>query len=340
MQAPSIKDVAKRSGVSYKTVSRVINQEASVSEETRQRVHAAIADLEYRPHHGARSLRRGRTQAVRLVMHQRNERFLTNPFQNEIVAGIVDSAQQSGYAVMLELAGFPNAPAPPSSRIHHRSVDGTILLDSRVPSELISALAASGQPGVVVANRDVDPALGWVDADFFDGGLQMVRHLIDLGHTRIAHITDDGDLWSTQGRMRGYERALGQAGLELDPSLVIRAGQLRHEGAAATQHLLDAGKTFTAIFCVNDLTALGVIECLERNSLRVPADVSVTGYDDIYLARFSIPPLTTVRIPWYEMGARATRLLIDAIEQTGPFPVGETFPMEIILRGTTAPART
>lgn len=333
--APSIKDVAHRSGVSYKTVSRVINGEAPVSPETRRRVQEAIAVLGYRPHHAARSLRRGRNSTLRLLMHNRTERFLINPFQGEVIAGVVDAASRRGYAVMIEPIGRPDLPNPILG-FAERRVDAAILLDSRRPCLLAEALRESGSPAVIIANRNVDPALGWIDADFRGGAKHLVEHLIGLGHRRIAHISDDPTLWSTQNRRAGYEDALLGAGIAPDPALVIRAGQLRHEGFAATEALLAGGSEFTAIFCVNDLTAFGAIECLLRHGLRVPEDVSVTGYDDIYLARYAAPPLTTAHIPWYEMGAIAAEQAIGAVEGSGPYPVGRELPVELRLRATTA----
>ena len=339
MQSASIKDVARLSGVSYKTVSRVVNGETQVSEATRQRVLEAIATLGYRPHQGARNLRKGRTQAIRLLMHSRGQRFLVNPFADDVIAGIVDTTSKHGYAIMLEPIQDPPDPAQ-SLITADRRVDATILLDSRVPCLLAPYLRDAGVPAVVIANRDVDPALGWVDADFAGGADQMVQHLIDLGHRQIAHITDDPTLLSTQGRREGYERTLRAAGIEPDPDLIVRAGQLRHEGDAATQTILNTGKAFTAIFCVNDLTALGAIECLTRAGLNVPADVSITGYDDIYLAQYAHLPLTTVHLPWYEMGATAAEMVIGAVEGTADYPNGIVLPVDLRLRATTAPVRT
>ncbi len=338
MQAASIKDVARLSGVSYKTVSRVVNGEAQVSAATRQRVLEAIATLGYRPHQGARNLRIGRSRALRLLMHRRGQRFLVNPFADDVIAGIVDIASGRGYAIMLEPIGEPEDTDHPVT-LEDRRVDATIVLDSRVPCPLATLLRDAGMPAVVIANRDVDPAVGWVDADFVGGADQMVQHLLDLGHRQIAHITDDPVLRSTQGRREGYERTLCAAGIEPDPDLIVRAGQLRHEGDAATQTLLNTGKPFTAIFCVNDLTALGAIECLTRAGMNVPDDVSITGYDDIYLAQYAHLPLSTVHLPWYEMGAAAAEMVIGAVEGTADYPNGIVLPVDLRLRATTGPVR-
>lgn len=216
--------------------------------------------------------------------------------------------------------------------------DATILLDSRMPSPLLApALRDAGAPCVVLANRLVDPALAWIDADFEGGARRMVRHLLALGHRRIAHLADDASLRSSQGRRLGYEAALREAGIAPDPTLVVLAGQLREDGDAATERLLAGGADVTAVFCVNDMTAFGAIDAPKRHGRRVPEDVSVTGYDDILLARHGSPPLSTVRLPWYEMSAAAVELVVGAIEGTGPFPDGRVFPVALCLRASTAP---
>lgn len=331
---PSIKDVARQSGVSYKTVSRVVNGEANVSDATRLRVETAIGALGYRPDHSARSLRRGRTQAIRLLLVRRHERLLTEPFLDEMVTGIVDSAAAAGYAVVLEAIGSVVA-ASAGPRFDERRVDGTILLDGRLGSPLV-ALLRETTPWVVVTAHSPDPAAGWVYADFRGGARQLVEHLLDLGHVRIAHLT--GHLTHSElDRLRGYRQALKQAGIRMDPALVTSAGHLRHHGYAATEKLLAGHGDFTAIFAVNDVTALGAIDCLRQHGRRVPDDVSVVGFDDIYLAPHANPPLTTVRVPAYAMGAAATELLIGAVEGRRPFPNGCDFPIEMSIRESTAP---
>lgn len=335
--AASIKDVARRSGVSYKTVSRVVNGETGFSPATRQRVEAAIVALGYTPHHGARSLRRGRTHTLRLVMHKRSERFLANPFADEVVAGVADTASRLGYGVLLELVDGKDERLP--SWLGERRAEATILLDSRLPRpRLVPALVAAGLPCVVLANRAVHPAVAWIDADFEGGGERMVHHLLELGHREIGHLADDAALRSSQGRRQGYETALREAGIAPDPDLVVMAGQMREDGDVAATRLLAHRPEVTALFCVNDMTALGAIDALRRLGRRVPEDVSVTGYDDIMLAPHASPPLTTVRLPWYEMSVAAVELVVAAIDGGGEVASGKTFPVELRLRGSTAPA--
>lgn len=335
---PSIKDVARQSGVSYKTVSRVINAEPNVSPATRARVEAAIAALRYAPDPAARSLRSGRTRALRLLIVRRFERFLTEPFLDEVVAGIVDGAARAGYALMLEVAG-PDDDRASSQGAANRRVDGTILLDGRRNSPLLPAAGEADALFVALPTRPAHPTAGWIYADFRGGAEQVVGHLLDLGHRRIAHLTGRLTL-PERDRLTGYRRALTAAGIVADPNLVVAAGHLRHHGDAAMEKLLARAVNFSAVFAVNDLTALGAMECLQRHGRRIPDDVSVVGFDDIYLARYSAPPLTTVRLPAYEMGLAAAALTVAGAEGGASFPSGREFPVELCLRASTAPPAT
>jgi LacI family transcriptional regulator len=331
----SIKDVARVSKVSLMTVSRVINGDGNVSDATRQRVEEAIATLGYRPDHAARALRRGRTRALRLLVVRRHERFLTEPFLDEVVAGIVDAAARANYALVLEAVG-PDESEPPSQWRGERRVDGTILIDGRHASPLLSTLQRMEAPVIVIPTRPSDAAGGWVYADFRGGAVQIVEHLLALGHRRIAHLTGRFTL-PERDRLRGYRQALTAAGIDFDLDLVVPAGHLRHHGAAAMERLLARDRDFTAVFAVNDITALGAMETLRRHGLQVPNDISVAGFDDTYLAAYATPPLTTVHLPAYEMGVAAVELAISAVEDSNAEPSSREFPVELCLRATTGP---
>lgn len=334
---PSMKDVAKHSGVSLKTVSRVINGQPHVSAELRSRVEASIAALGFRPDHNARSLRRGRTQTLRLIIVRRFERFLTEPFIDELMSGIVDAASSAGYALLLEVVG-PDEEAQNGLQSQSQSVDGTIVIDGRTQSPALPSDRHIGVPCVVVPTRPTDPSTGWVYADFLGGAEQATMHLIDLGHRRIVHLAGRLSL-PERDRFRGYQRALTDAGIPTDLGLVVAAGHLRHHGFAAMERLLAEGADFTAVFAVNDLVALGAMECIQQHGHSVPSSISVVGFDDSYLARHSVPPLTTVRLPAYEMGAAATELLVSSLDQGAPFPQNRMFPIELEDRASTAEPR-
>ena len=333
MARPSIKDVAERSGVSYKTVSRVVNRHPDVNPATRRRVEAAVTELGYQPDPAARSLRRGRVQALRLLLVRRHERFLTEPFLDEVVSGIVDQAARAGYALMLEVVGPGDSDSPGLSGTERR-VDGTLLIDGRRLSPLLPPAERLTAPWIVLPTRPARDDVGWVYADFRGGAVQVVDHLLGLGHRRIAHLTGRLTL-PERDRLTGYRLALEAAGNRVDPQLVVAAGHLRHHGYAAMEKLLARSVDFTAVFAVNDLTALGAMECLQRRGIRVPEDVSVAGFDDIYLARYAAPPLTTLRLPAYEMGVAATEMAIAAVEGNSSIPDGREFPVELCRRAST-----
>jgi LacI family transcriptional regulator, repressor for deo operon, udp, cdd, tsx, nupC, and nupG len=332
----SIKDVARLSAVSAKTVSRVINSEPNVTPATRERVEAAIAALGYVPDHSARSLRRRHTRTLRLVVVRRFERFLTEPFLDEVVSGIVDRAAAAGYALLLEVSAADGSPASPG--VERGRVDGTILIDGRSGSPFLTRADRAGGPWVALPTRLADANVAWVYADFLGGAERAVCHLIELGHRRIVHLAGRLSL-PERDRSLGYRRALAAAGIPFDLDLVAAAGHLRHHGYAAMDKVLARGVEFTAVFAVNDLTALGAMECLQQRGRAIPTDVSVVGFDDIYLARYASPALTTVRLPAYDMGTTATDLVISAIEGNSAEPAGRLFPVELVPRTSTGPAR-
>lgn len=340
---PNIKDVARSIGVSWKTVSRVINGGEHVAPEMRQRVETAIATMGYLPDHTAQSLRRGRTQTLRLVIVRRFERFLTEPFIDEVVSGIVDAAAEVGYAILLE--AINPQPDAGSSVAPGRRVDGSIIIDGRQDNPAIRPEHLVGHPYVMIPTRPNAPEADWVYADFRGGGREITAHLIAQGHTRIGHLAGRLSL-PERDRLRGYRDALTAAGIPIDPTLIVAAGHLRHHGTSAMAKLLDRRPDLTAVFAVNDLTALGAMEIAQQRGLRVPDDLSIAGFDDIYLAAYANPPLTTVRLPAYEMGRAATQRLVARIggdaearaDEGGPSP-GQFFPVEIVPRGSVSPPR-
>jgi LacI family transcriptional regulator len=333
---PSIKDVARQSGVSFRTVSRVLNGEGGASPATQERIRAAATALNYRPDQSARSLRRGRTNALRLLIAARGERFLMEPFVDEVVTGIVDGAARAGYALLLEVAGRPGSDPPTALE---RRADATILMDARADSPLLPLLLQADQPFVKLLDRQDGVECGWVYADFRGGAERAVGHLLGLGHRRIAHLTGQSRVWpetpAERDRLVGYERALAGAGIAADPALVVAAGHRREHGFAAMAALLASGVDVTAVFAVNDMTALGAADCLRERGIRIPDDVSLAGFDDAYLAQEATPPLTTVRLPSYEIGVAAAELAIGAVEGRRALPAGREFPTDLVVRAST-----
>lgn len=328
-----MKDVARHSGVSLKTVSRVINGEPHVSKHMQRRVEASILALGYRPNHSARSLRLGRTQTLRLIIVQRLERFLNEPFIDELLSGIVDAAASGGYALLIEVVGS-NGEQTNTHQLEGRVVDGTIVIDGRPHSPALPSDRHNGVPCVVVPTLPTDPLIGWVYADFLGGAEQITNELIRLGHRRIAHLAGRLSL-PERDRLRGYRRALTSAGIPIDPELIVAAGHLRHHGYVGMEKLLARLDDFTAVFAVNDSVAAGAMECLQQRGYHIPHSISVVGFDDTYPARYAVPQLSTVQLPAYEMGVATTKLLIDAIVGATPFPGGRIFPVNLVIRAST-----
>ena len=333
-----LKEVAAHAGVSYKTVSRVSNGDPAVASETRTRVLESIKALGYRPNHSAQSLRRGSTRTIRMILYLREDHLRYERFQDEVIAAVIDRTSAADYSLLLEV--FHDSETPDQlARYGDSRCDGVVLLDGRSDSPIMPVLEAARVPTAILVNPNASASAGSVDADFFGGAYEMVRHLLSLGHRRIAHVADDMKLHSSRLRRDGYHAALREAGIEPDPDLMFIAGCLRSHGRQAASVLLERDRSITAMFCVNDLTAFGVMEYARERGISVPGDLSVTGYDDISLAKHASPPLTTVHIPWYDMTALATDEVIAAAKSDTPFS-RRVFPVHLCIRETTAPVRS
>lgn len=315
------------------TVSRVLNSPELVRASTRSKVERAIAELAFQPSMSARTLRNGRTNTLRLLFDAQSDKFLSNPFQDAIVAGAVDTAHEYGFAILIDIARA-HADAPHYESFDNRRIDGTIIVDSTQPSVIADRVILGSKPAVVLANQLAVPGLGWVDADFYDGAFVLTSHLLESGHKHIGFLTDRFSLHSTKERRRGYIEALNAFDVEFDESLVEFAGQYRQGGYDAAGRLLARKPTLDALFCINDLTAMGAIAYSRSIGKDVPGDISVTGYDDILIAQDSVPALTTARIPWYEMTEAAVGALVAAIVEGKPVQVQHVFPVDVILRAS------
>ncbi|HEY8348087.1 MAG TPA: LacI family DNA-binding transcriptional regulator [Symbiobacteriaceae bacterium] len=332
--AVTIKDVAREAGVGLATVSRVLNNSGPVSPETRERVLAAARALGYVPNLHARSLVSRATGTVGLIIPD-----ITNPFFPAVTRGVEDAASQAGYTVFL--CNTDNDPAKEETdvrKLRERCVDGIIFVGSQARRKRLERLLQDGIP-VVVTDRevpDLDADSVLVDNNW--GARAAVRHLIDLGHTRIAHAAGHRQTPTGQDRYAGYCAALEEAGLPVDESLVFWGEFTIESGIQAGQVLLGRSPRPTAVFAGNDLIALGVIRAAREAGLRVPEDLSVVGFDDIPLAALVSPPLTTVRQPAYEMGRLAMTMLLERMSGrvTGAGR-HHVFRPELILRGSTRP---
>ena len=333
---PTSADVARLAGVSRTTVSFVLNANPSVqiSPATRRRVIEAAEQLGYAPSAAARSLAGGTTRTVGLVMRQYPEQVAADALLADTLRGLSAVTREAGYRVLVE-------PMPPGDvsytslvRSHH--VDGLILSGPLAEDRL--PLEREADFPVVLQGSLPDTQIPSVDVDNRQGARLAVEHLIRLGHRRIACITNaDPAYTAADERLAGYRDALQAAGLPCEERLVTAAAFDAASGRLAMARLLQRGLPFSALFAGNDVVALGAIGAARANGLRVPRDLAVVGFDDIPLAAHFDPPLTTVRLPAYELGFTAGRALIDRIAGR-LVPVRSILATELVVReSATAP---
>ena len=306
--AMTIERVAQEAGVSPSTVSRILNGTAVVSGAKKQAVDDAIAKLGFVPNPMARGLAGGRTLSVGVVTQA-----IDSPFYGAALRGIEDELDPAGYSPLF-VSGHWNATAEARciDVLRSRRVDGIVVLTGRLPDQALID-CAKNLP-VVVTGRTLDaPGLFALNFDNFEGGRLATRHLIELGHQRIAFIAGNDDHPDANERLRGYRAALESAGIVFDPALVVPGEYHEVSGLLAVNRLLEQGQRFTAIFAANDQMAVGAALGLQRHSLRVPEDVSLVGFDDLPTSVYAIPPLSTIHQPAYELGRLAAAAMLNLL---------------------------
>jgi DNA-binding LacI/PurR family transcriptional regulator len=313
MKRPTIRDVAARAGVSHQTVSRVLNDHESVMRPTRERVLAAIRELGYVPNPSARSLSSNRLHTLGVVTSD-----ISDYFFSQAIAGAEAEARRRGLFLII---GSVEEEAQGDERAYlrlmlERRVEGLIVAGpTHLETDWLLDPLTQQLPIVAMASSDlVAPEISVVDIDNQRGGRDATLHLVEHGHRAIATITGPLDWRSARERLDGYREALGGEASELVESC---SDWSLDSGREAARRLLDAGRPFTALFAQSDLYALGAITELRSRGLDVPGDVSIVGYDDIPVARYLDPPLTTISQPMREVGALAVRLVVEQLSADG-----------------------
>jgi len=327
-QPVTIWDVAGAAGVSVSTVSRVLSGSTHVAETKRAAVLAAIERFHYRPNVVAQGLARGRSRALGVLVEE-----IASPFYSVILAGIAEGLQDSGYQPIFAAGNLAEEVSEALDVFLERHVDALVVVGGQVRDELLLGVAER-LPLVAIGRSLAGRESHCIQVRNFEGGYAATRHLLDLGHTRIAHIT--GIPWHPHAieRREGYAQALREAGLPLDRRLVVEGTFKEPSGYAGVQTLLRRRVRFSAIFAGNDQMAYGALVALVRRGLRVPADVSVIGFDDQRAAAYTTPPLTTIRQPAVEMGRAAASALLRVLRGE-PLEL-PTFSTELVVRESTA----
>lgn len=326
----TIADVARRADVSKTTVSHVLSGKRRVAVATRDRVEAAVRELGYRPDGLARSLRTRKTNMVALMIPD-----ITNPFYPLLARGLEDGTDGGYRTFICNTDGLPEREQEFLEEVCDRRADGVVLDSFLMGPDTIATIVPSGTPVVRIGTTVIDdPGYDAVHADDEHGAFDATMHLVRKGHRRVAMV--QGPPRAGGKRNDGYLRALREAGIARDDSLVVSGEWTRAGGTAAAQTLFELQPRPTAIFCANDLMALGVMDVARSRGMELPRDLALVGFDDIEAASMVSPALTTVSNPAYETGVEAGTLLRERM--TGAYrgePRTVTLPCRLIERQTT-----
>jgi len=331
----TIADVAARARVSKTTVSRVLNGKDQVDRETAARVRQVIDEMGYVPSARAVGLARGHTRTVGMLVPS-----LTWPWMGEVLQGVVDTVETSGYGLLLFTCNRGEESMRQfASQVSANSFDGLLVIEPEGTLDYIARLHARGLPVVLIDDRGTQPLFPSVATTNRAGGEQAARHLLAAGRRRPAVITGIERFGCSQERLAGFTATFAAEGLPLDDALVVEGDFTFDSGRLAVARLLAAGVEFDAVFAHNDLSAVGAMQALRDAGRTVPDDVSVVGFDDIPLAAHSDPPLTTIHQPMREMGQAAARMLLSHFDGV-PLPhVPEIIVTWLVVRGSSTPTR-
>ncbi len=308
----SIKDIARAAGVSHSTVSRALGEGMLVKPATRERIKQVAREMGYTPDAAARSLVTGRSRTIGVVVAT-----IADPFVAEVVQGVETTAHDHGYTVVLSGSGSePVREIAAVEMLRSKRVDGLIVTASRIGALYLGHLERLGVPVVLINNHNEQSGhyTYTVTVDNHHGGLLAMDHLLVKGHRRIAYVTGPADHSSDMERMGAYREALEARGLAWEPDLVVPGDGWPEGGRRALETLMARPQPPTAVFCYNDMTAIGLVRAAREVSIRVPGTLAVVGFDDIPLAAYVDPPLTTIAQPKLEMGQLAMGMLLNLMQ--------------------------
>ena len=305
---PTIHDVARESGVSISTVSRVIQGASNVLPETRERVEEAIRRLDYHPNRLAQQFRTQQTRNILVIVPS-----IGNTFYSEILAGIESVANKHDYALLLvDSHGKGDIEMRCCDMLAQKLVDGIITFSTGIQKDKLKQLARQ-YPIVIACRYFADTTIPNVTIDNIKAIKDITGYLLNLGHKRVCYLAGPSDILLYQDRLGGFQEALRERGLKVDPDLILHCDASIRGGYDAVSALLNARRDFTALVASGDTMAIGAIRALNDAGLKVPEDVAVAGFDDISMSTLFTPTLTTVRQPKYQIGARAMEKLLDLI---------------------------
>lgn len=327
---PTIRDVAAVAGVSYGTVSRVINGGHWVSPDARTAVEDAIRATGYTANHAARALATGRANSLAFLLTEPQNLLFSDPTFALLLRGATEALAERSMTLVLLIADTAEAQANVERYVRAGHVDGVLLVSSHEPDRLLASLVAAGVPTVCTGIPLGETAgISTVSVDEVASARMMTRYLRDQGHRRIALITGPNDTPGGRFRLMGFREEMGDA---FDPDLVAQGSYEQATGDAAMTALLERAPDIDAVFAASDVMAVGAIAALRRAGKRVPEDVAVAGFDDSGLAATHAPPLTTVRQPWAQISAAMVDMLLEVI--AGATVPSVVLPTTLVVRDT------
>ncbi|MFI2856091.1 LacI family DNA-binding transcriptional regulator [Paenibacillus sp. JSM ZJ436] len=331
----TIKDVAKKAGVSPSTVSRVLSNHPRISRETSRRVKDIMEELGYHPNIMAKSLVSKTTESICVILPKPAEELFLNLFFMELIRGIVAQANRAGYDVLISSGGNEKEEVEAVSRLlHGRRVDGAILLYSRQDDPVVNFLKTHDYPFVLVGRSDSYPDILSVDTDNVQAAYDATRHLIAQGHERIGFVSGPPNLVVSKDRLEGYNRALTDCGITLRKDWIVEGEFLQDSGYRAMSFFMNLPERPTALVIVDDIVSFGVLRGLHELGYKVPEDVSIISFNNISLTELSTPPLSSVDIGIYNLGYTASQALIQNIRHDGSsvLPNRYVIPHRLMIR--------
>lgn len=304
-------DVARRAGVSIMTVSRVVNGSSKVRGETREKVLQAIRELSYYPNAAARALNRNRTNVIEVVIPH-EDYFFSSEYFSELLFGIEKVVRERQYNLIFNTYDLVKQ-VDYAALYKQRKVDGLMIVAPAMSDRRLGDLHAEGVPFVLINGRSDEQPLSYVDVDNERGAALAVEYLLDLGHRRIGIVTGGSLVINAHDRLRGYVGALSRRGIAVREDWIYHGNWSEDSGFAGLQHFLGLKERPTALFCCNDLMAIGAVRAAADRGMDVPGELSVVGFDDIRLASYVTPRLTTVRQPLDQVGSSAARIMLELL---------------------------
>ncbi|GAC1690340.1 MAG: transcriptional regulator DegA [Ktedonobacteraceae bacterium] len=327
----SIYDIAKRAGVSPSTVSRALEDHPRIGITTRQRIQELAREMDYIPSTVARGLALNKTWSIGMVLPT-----IADPFMGRVVEGVEQVAIEAGFNVFTSTSqNDRKREISVIKTLQKRRVDGIIVITSHLLDQYSRFFDNGKVPTVIINEQKPGKTMHFVTVDDVYGARLAVEHLLALGHRCIGYVGVTNRAQSNLHRLQGYQDAITAAGIPLDSNLIFTSHTIEDHaktGEASLEPLLAAGAT--AVFCYNDVSALGLLAACYKRGIRVPDHLSVIGFDDIDMVAYTIPPLTTIRQPGFELGWQAMHMILKLLD--GQEPENHVVPVELVVRQTTA----